>query len=143
MIVNLKNELSEEAGFIEEDNFIKDPFTLRDPFKAPEQEGLKTLSAEEKKLQDRKKGIFTNKSTPPIADINDLKIVGVLVGKERMALAKIGKSGATFPLKEGMRIGDDQIKLRAILPGGVVFVEEITNVYGQKEYLETVIPISK
>jgi type IV pilus assembly protein PilP len=46
-------------------------------------------------------------------------------------------------LKEGMKIGQDEAELKAILPGGIVLVEKIVNVYGQEEFLETVIPISK
>ena len=46
-------------------------------------------------------------------------------------------------LREGMKIGKSNAELKAILPGGVIFVEKITNVYNEIEYLETVIPISK
>ena len=46
-------------------------------------------------------------------------------------------------LREGMKIGADQAELKAILPGGIILVEKITNVYGEEEYLETVIPISR
>ena len=42
-----------------------------------------------------------------------------------------------------MKIGEDGAELKAILPGGIIVVEKIVNVYGQEEYLETVIPISK
>ncbi len=46
-------------------------------------------------------------------------------------------------LREGAKIGEDGAELKAIMPGGVILVEKIINVYGQEEYLETVIPISK
>jgi type IV pilus assembly protein PilP len=46
-------------------------------------------------------------------------------------------------MKEGMKIGPDNAELKAILPGGIVLVEKIVNVYGEDEFLETVIPISK
>ena len=42
-----------------------------------------------------------------------------------------------------MKIGRDKIEVKAILPGGMILVEKITNIYGDDEYIETVIPISK
>ena len=44
-------------------------------------------------------------------------------------------------LKEGMTLGTQNAVVRAILPGGIVLVEKISNVYGQEEFFETVIPI--
>ena len=41
-----------------------------------------------------------------------------------------------------MRLGRDNAEIKAILPGGIVVVEKIRNVYNQEEYLETIIPIS-
>jgi hypothetical protein len=32
--------------------------------------------------------------------------------------------------------------VKAILPGGIILVEKIRNVYDQDEYLETVLPVS-
>jgi type IV pilus assembly protein PilP len=85
--------------------------------------------------------------------------VGVLLGENRRALAKVANesggdnnrgmsrereqlSEETFILKEGMLIGENDAELKAILPGGIVLVEKITNVYDQEEYLETIIPIT-
>ncbi|AYF43175.1 hypothetical protein BALOs_0154 [Halobacteriovorax sp. BALOs_7] len=45
-------------------------------------------------------------------------------------------------IKEGMKIGPDQVEVKAILPGGVVLVEKIINVYDEEEYLETILPLS-
>ena len=45
-------------------------------------------------------------------------------------------------LKEGRTLGKNRAEVRAILPGGVVLVEKITNVYEQDEYIETIIPIT-
>jgi hypothetical protein len=42
-----------------------------------------------------------------------------------------------------MKLGANKATLRAILPGGLVLVEKNTNIYGEDEYLETVIPLSK
>jgi len=58
-------------------------------------------------------------------------------------MVKDGEKAGIIILKEGMKIGDDGAELKAILPGGIILVEKIVNVYGQEEYLETVIPISK
>ena len=48
-----------------------------------------------------------------------------------------------YTVKEGDTLGENKAKLRAILPGGIILVEKTTNIYGQEEYLETVVPISK
>ena len=48
-----------------------------------------------------------------------------------------------YYIKEGMRIGTNSAEVKAILPGGIVLVEKIRNVYDLDEYLETVIPVSK
>lgn len=133
----------EENSFVGEDNFIEDPFSLRDPFKPPQSAPSKRITEKRQKELDRKKGIFSNQEMPSIEDLNDLTIVGVMVGKKRRAVAKFGSQKETFILKEGMKVGNDQAELKAILPGGVVFVERITNIYGQVEYLETVLPITK
>jgi hypothetical protein len=59
-------------------------------------------------------------------------------------LVQVGKDAKKIIIfKEGAKIGAEAAELKAILPGGIVLVEKITNVYGEEEYLETVIPISK
>lgn len=123
---------------------IDNPFNLRDPFKAP---GTKT----EGKKQGRGfyisgKGQYSNISDTNLNELTlaNLKVVGVLIGKERRALVNNGAAEAkVIILKEGMKIGPEQAELKAILPGGIVLVEKIVNVYGEEEYLETVIPISR
>jgi type IV pilus assembly protein PilP len=42
-----------------------------------------------------------------------------------------------------MKLGENNAELRAILPGGLILVEKNINIYGEEEYLETVIPIVK
>ncbi|MGB0453529.1 MAG: hypothetical protein ACPGJV_07420, partial [Bacteriovoracaceae bacterium] len=78
-------------------------------------------------------------STP----ISNIKIVGIFLGKDRRAVAAL-RSGSqnTFILKEGMQIGENKAEIKAILPGGIVLVEKIRNVYDQEEFLETIIPVS-
>jgi len=73
-------------------------------------------------------------------------VVGILTGKTRRALVKVGNdpkslSGQAYILKEGMKLGEDEAELKAILPGGIVLVQKIKNIYEQDEYLETVIPL--
>ena len=122
---------------------IDNPFELRDPFKMP----MGRAETENKGNENSgvmKNGVFTN--LPALSDVTSLSqltVVGVLIGKDRRAIVKIEGKEQSFVLKEGMKLGPDQAELKAILPGGVVFVEKMLNVYGQDEYLETVIPISK
>jgi len=119
---------------------IKDPFSLRDPFKSPLQKGQKKQNIKKGII---KNGIFTNLSSVEGVTLDQIKIVGILVGKERRAMARIGANPNPVILKEGMILGEDGAELKAILPGGIVLVEKIVNVYGEEEYLETVIPISE
>jgi type IV pilus assembly protein PilP len=129
------------SNFFRDKTKIDKPFELRDPFKAPHTKVDKT---------NNKAGFFvggngqySNVQLATVTSIESIKIVGVLIGRERRAMVKNGGSGPIIILKEGMKIGDDGAELKAILPGGIIIVEKIVNVYGQEEYLETVIPISK
>ncbi|WPU65539.1 hypothetical protein [Peredibacter starrii] len=129
---------------------IENPFELRDPFKAPQ--SSRTESGKDKKegFYVSGKGQYSNIGDVALDQINvaDIRLVGVLIGKERRALVSTSKDGKdskgpVIILKEGMKIGPDSAELKAILPGGIVLVEKIVNVYGEEEYLETVIPISR
>lgn len=134
-------------NFFKNKTKIENPFNLRDPFKAP------TIRGESKNnnrgFQVTGKGQYSNIKETPLDQLNvtDLKLVGVLIGKERRAMINIGGGaggkGQVVILKEGMKVGPEGTELKAILPGGVVLVEKIINVYGEEEYLETVIPISR
>ena len=42
-----------------------------------------------------------------------------------------------------MTLGSNEAEIKAILPGGLILAEKVVNIYGETEYLETVIPISK
>lgn len=122
---------------------IENPFNLRDPFKAPPS---KTETKKEKRgFYVSDKGQYTNLGDVPLEQISvhQLKVVGVLIGKERRALVNAEGKDKIIILKEGQKIGPEAAELKAILPGGIVLVEKIVNVYGEEEYLETVIPISK
>jgi type IV pilus assembly protein PilP len=121
---------------------IKEPFKLRDPFKPKEVRGQKGQKGSGGSGGMRN-GIFTNLDGIENVPLAQIKITGVVIGKDRRALAKIADGKPGIILREGMKIGEDQAEIKAILPGGIVLVEKIINVYGQEEYLETVIPISK
>lgn len=121
--------------------YLKNPLDLRDPFKRK----INKKKGQQQKTHES--GSYSNQ-IDRIEDkpIESIRIVGVMIGKERRAMAKIvqGKSlGAeVYFIKEGMKIGPNGAEVKAILAGGVVLVEKIRNVYDQDEYLETVIPVS-
>lgn len=120
---------------------IQNPFEMRDPFRRPQR---KRKSVKKDSFKSYLKGsTFTN--IPDITEfsLDQIKIVGVMIGKERRAMAKVGSLSHIFILKEGMKLGKDEAEIKAILPGGVVLVEKIRNVYDQHEYLETIIPVSQ
>ncbi len=123
--------------FFKDKTKLENPLELRDPFRAPVVK-FKKESKTDKASQDPEELLQS-------VNINDIRIQGVLVGKERRAIVKFN-SNDKMPaviIKEGYRIGPDRVEVKAILPGGVILVEKMINVYGQEEYLETVIPISK
>jgi type IV pilus assembly protein PilP len=41
-----------------------------------------------------------------------------------------------------MKLGENQAELKAILPGGIVVVEKLKDVYDKDEFIETLIPVS-
>lgn len=123
---------------------IDNPLELRDPFKSPavKSEGSKNRGG----FFRSSTGQYSNivESAVDAINLQELKVVGVLIGKERRVMIQARESDKNvIILKEGMKIGPDSAELKAILPGGIILVEKIINVYGQEEFLETVIPISK
>ena len=120
---------------------LKNPLDLRDPFKRK----MSKRKAQLKKAISN--GIYSNQNdiieNKPVESI---RIIGVVFGKERRAMAKVsdGKTmtNEVYFIKEGMKIGPNGAEVKAILPGGIVLVEKVRNVYDQDEYLETVIPVS-
>jgi type IV pilus assembly protein PilP len=123
--------------------YVKNPLDLRDPFKRR----INKKKGIQQKIHEI--GTYSNQ-TDAIENkpVESIRIVGVMIGKERRAMAKLvdptGKVIGTdvYYIKEGMKIGPNNAEVKAILPGGVVLVEKIRNVYDQDEYLETVLPIS-
>lgn len=148
-----KNLLAEEAGkneinLFKGKTYLKNPMELRDPFKRKLNK-KKSKGAGDSNL--RENGIYSNiNNNLENRSLENMKIVGVILGKERRAIAKHsddvaaadGSGTPLYYLKEGMKVGENEAEVKAILPGGVVLVEKIKNVYDQDEYLETVIPVS-
>ncbi len=128
--------------------YVKNPMELRDPFKRRINK-KKTQSAKSR-TKDQMNGIYNNfNNSIESKSIESLRIIGVILGTERRAMAKFiddRDSDRLDPLvyyiKEGMKIGENGAEVKAILPGGIVLVEKIRNVYDQDEYLETIIPVS-
>lgn len=123
---------------------IQDPMGMRDPFLAP---GFK-VQKESRVVGKVGKGLYSNIPSIGEVKLEELQIIGVVIGPNRRAFAKLKSAGAgggdtTYVLTEGMKLGQNKAVLKAILPGGLVLVEKSTNIYGEDEYLETVIPISK
>ncbi|MFA6237341.1 MAG: pilus assembly protein PilP [Bacteriovorax sp.] len=123
--------------------YVKGPLDLRDPFKRRINKKKGTVD----KAKINESGIYSNQSDR-IEDkpVESIRIIGVMIGKERRAMAKIATGKTLAPeiyfIKEGMKIGPNGAEVKAILPGGIVLVEKIRNVYDQDEYLETVLPVS-
>lgn len=128
--------------FFKDKTKIEKPNELRDPFKVTPS---KSTKKEGRNYYSYGKGVYSNINEGNVAklDTNDIRVVGVLIGKERRVMVSPGKGKEIIILKEGMKVGQDGAELKAILPGGIILVEKFVNVYGQEEYLETVIPISK
>lgn len=123
--------------------YVKNPMDLRDPFKRK----INKKKSSQAQARTYETGIYNNQ-LEKIEDkpIESIRIVGVLIGKERRAMAKIAQGkilgSEVFLIKEGMILGPNGAEVKAILPGGIVLIEKIRNVYDQDEYLETVIPVS-
>jgi type IV pilus assembly protein PilP len=144
-LLSLSATESPSTNFFNDKTKIDNPFNLRDPFKAPPMRGEKKKKTS--KFSPNENGEYSNISEPALdqLQVSQIRLVGVLIGRERRAMISASNSGPQkiIVLKEGMKIGQESAELKAILPGGIVLVEKIVNVYGEEEFLETVIPISK
>ncbi|MES2528503.1 MAG: pilus assembly protein PilP [Bdellovibrionota bacterium] len=138
-----KNPLDE---FFKDKTRIENPLELRDPFKSPQSKGASKRQGGNRFR--RGENAYSNLAQDNLRDWNiyELRVQGVMIGKERRAMISRGGEGAVqkvVVIKEGSLIGPDNAEVKAILPGGIILVEKIINVYGQEEYLETVVPISR
>jgi type IV pilus assembly protein PilP len=137
------SEPSSASNLFKSKTLVKNPLDLRDPFKRRINKKKGSLS----QAKSYESGIYSNQ-IDRIEDkpVENIRIVGVMIGKERRAMAKIAQGKTLSPevyfIKEGMIIGPNGAEVKAILPGGIVLIEKIRNVYDQDEYLETVIPVS-
>lgn len=124
-------------NLFDEHTSIAKPFELRDPFQGPK------FKSTTKEQRDQRISGVRNDEPKLNTDINldSINITGVLIGKERRVLIKVGDQ--VYKFKEEDYLGPNGPKLKAILPGGIILVEQITNIYGEAEYIETAIPISK
>ena len=136
------DNIPEQKDIFSDKTSIEKPTKLRDPFKSP----VAPKKTESEAIYQKtvlKDGVFTNTPTLESVTLDTVRVKGVLMGvKTRALIADKGNMNATILAKEGDKINKGKVELKAILPRGVVFVEQITNVYGQFEYLETVVPIS-
>ncbi len=148
MMTSLSFAQESTENFFKSKTYVKNPLELRDPFKRRLNK-KKTIQAQSKS-KNQLLGIYSNiNNSIENKPIESIRIVGVVLGKERRALAKVmeetpGQDGDTntYYIKEGMHLGENGAEVKAILPGGIILVEKIRNVYDQDEYLETVIPVS-
>lgn len=126
---------------------IRNPFQMRDPFR-------RELPRLERSIKDQIQDGFNFTNMPSIdgVSVDRIRITGVLLGENRRAIAKVIQSSdprtgeetlsrESFILKEGMTVGEYDAEVKAILPGGVVLVEQILNVYDQLEFIETILPV--
>lgn len=123
---------------------IENVLSLRDPFAVPYK--IKKKSGPRGNLSSvisSEKGYYSNEVNTSNLRLNTLSIVGLFIGKNRRALVRTGNSKSIITLREGMSIGPEKSVLKAILPGGLVFVKKDKNPYGQEEYQEVLIPFSR
>ncbi len=148
LFTHLTNIFSQERGkpsypfFKGQRTKIQNPFQLRDPFREKRVKKSVSSSAKKKKMGS----LLSNRPKLGLLDLQEIKIVGIFLGKNRKALARLGSSGSdakgeVYILTEGMKLGKNRAEVKAILPGGVVLVERIKNVYDQNELLETILPL--
>lgn len=133
---------NDDSYFKKSETSILNPLSIRDPFK---RKPRKRSSGYKRGSSLRKGDTFSNVLSLDGVAIDKIKVVGVLLGKNRRAMVKIydetNKERGTISIKEGMFIGENNAEVKAILPGGIVLVEKIKNVYNQEEYLETILPV--
>lgn len=138
-ILAQENDVNKKYEFLKSKTQVKNPLEMRDPFKR------KIVRKKNQVNQEKKdSGYYSDENSIDNVSIDKLKIVGVLLGNQRRAMVKLAdkENSEIYYLREGSKVGQNGAELKAILPGGVVLVEKIRNVYDQDEYLETIIPIT-
>ena len=141
---NIKTKDNENDAFKAEirEEYLK----LPDPFKKRTKDPKKTVGKSYKTIMINNS--YTNIPKLNKTSLDSIRIVGIILGKKRLAQAKIvarkggGGTGDTlYDLREGMKIGENDSEIKAILPGGIVVVEKIKNIYNEDEHIETIIPL--
>lgn len=117
---------------------IEKPFELRDPFLAPRVKRSKDSGI----ASQISSTVYDDSPSVEDAKLKDLVVTGVIIGKTRRAFANVKGIDRVVVLKEGMKIGENDAEIKAILPGGLILVEKTVNIYGEEEYLETIVPIT-
>ncbi|MCT4642570.1 MAG: hypothetical protein N4A33_09780 [Bacteriovoracaceae bacterium] len=135
----MKISFAKEIKVFDGKTSIENPFKLRDPFHSPIFKKSKNSDIAGKISST----VYNDAPSINNVKLDDITITGVVIGKERRAFAKAKGVNRVVILKEGMKIGENKAELRAILPGGLILVEKTVNIYGEEEYLETILPISK
>ncbi len=139
----VSNQSPQSKFFENAGGSVEELLKMRDPFKRKKIRAKKTS---ESKGFFLKNNSYSNLPVLGKVPLEQIRITGIFLGKHRRAIARIAQGDTlgknTYILKEGMKLGEHESEIKAILPGGVVLAEKIVNVYGQEEYIETVLPMS-
>lgn len=120
---------------------ISKPMELRDPFKPPHMG-----SDDKSKKTSMINGTYTNIQTLDSINLDNIVVTGIVIlsnTNRRAIITSKGSSDTPIVIQEGQKIADGKVQLKAIFEKNLHFIEEITNVYGQKEILETKVPLSE
>ena len=122
---------------------ILNPLQLRDPFKRTRKRSVISTPAGSKLDRDNS---YSNRPQLGTRALSDIRVVAIFLGKNRRAVAKIlngsNLSTESYTIKEGDLLGQNQAEVKAIVPGGLILVERIKNIYDQDEFIETILPVS-
>lgn len=138
LIIPIASQAKLDEIFADRKDIIEKPFELRDPFQTP-----KFKSKDKERRQKEFNGKFERnvQKLDKQVSVENVEIVGVLIGKDRRVMIKEGSE--VYTLREGEQLGIGGPEIKAILAGGIILVEQIVNIYDEPEYIETVIPISQ
>jgi Tfp pilus assembly protein PilP len=120
---------------------ILQPMDLRDPFKPPFPD---KTEKNESKLSIIN-GTVSNSQKLESINLDTILVTGIVILSQtnrRAVVTTKGSSDSPVVIKEGDKIAEGKVTLKAIKEKTLLFIEEITNVYGQKEILETKVPLS-
>ncbi len=126
---------------------------FRDPFESPDFNDSSNKSKKNNYIKPDTKGVSSSKAQTVLENpdniigiaLDRIKVNGIFYSnRSKTALVADKRKSKNFvKVKEGMKISGKDIHLKQITKNALIFVEQITNVYGKAEFVETVIPISK